>query len=88
MAEILGAVTGVMGAAGVALQFAESIKKLHQFCKTVKKCTKGDTRRGREPSALQLCPWGSSQSIGTFRFTAGLVQKLASHPPGLSEGAR
>jgi len=40
MAEILGAVTGVMGVAGVALQFAESIKKLHQFCKAVRNAPK------------------------------------------------
>lgn len=36
MAEVLGAVSGAIGVAGVAVQFAEGIKKICDFCKDVK----------------------------------------------------
>lgn len=36
MAEVFGVVSGAVGAAGVAFQFAEGIRKLYQFCKDIR----------------------------------------------------
>lgn len=36
MAEVFGVVSGAVGAAGVAFQFAEGTRKLYQICKDVR----------------------------------------------------
>lgn len=51
MAEVIGAVSGVIGIAGVAVQFAESIRKLYVFCKDAHQAPE-ELRRGT--NELQL----------------------------------
>lgn len=41
MAEVFGVVSGAVGTAGAAMQFADGIRKLHRFYKDVQNAPKG-----------------------------------------------